>query len=217
MDWTCRRFLWAGWSDRSRCPGWSPGTLYGIAFLGLGSLLIWVTIKPFVRPSTSWKPEPSVELDWSDALRPRQVTRIGVALERGPGDSEILSRAIGQAEPGRTSLTLLHVVDTPMTSVYGSETADRETEADERYLAEVVSVLEQKGYQARSILLYGPDRAAKLIQQLKSEPVDLLVVGSHGHGLIRDSLFGQTVDKVRHGLDIPVLIARPHEEMKDPS
>jgi len=30
-----------------------------------------------------------------------------------------------------------------------------------------------------------------------------------GHGLVRDLLFGQTVDKVRHGLDIPMLIARP--------
>ena len=40
-------------------------------------------------------------------------------------------------------------------------------------------------------------------------PVDLLVVGSHGHGPLRDLLLGQTVDKVRHGLDIPMLIARP--------
>ena len=35
------------------------------------------------------------------------------------------------------------------------------------------------------------------------------MVGSHGHGLVRDLLYGQTVDKVRHGLDIPMLIARP--------
>ncbi len=65
----------------------------------------------------------------------------------------------------------------------------------------------QKGFEARSILLYGPERAAKLIEQLKSEPDDLHVVGSHGHGLLRDLLFGQTVDKVRHGLSIPMLIS----------
>jgi manganese transport protein len=39
--------------------------------------------------------------------------------------------------------------------------------------------------------------------------VDLLVVGSHGHGLVRDLLFGQTVDRVRHQLNVPMLIARP--------
>jgi manganese transport protein len=187
------------------------GSLYGVALSAVG-LLVWVTIKPFVRPSAPWKPAPITELDWSDALRPREVARIGVALERGPGDSEILSRALSLAHPGKTSLTILHVVDTPMTRVYGPETADRETEADERYLAEVVSVLEGQGYETRSILLYGPDRAARLISQLKAEPVDLLVVGSHGHGLVSDLLFGQTVDKVRHGLTIPMLIARPEEK-----
>ena len=55
----------------------------------------------------------------------------------------------------------------------------------------------------------GPDRAGELVKRLKREPVDLLVVGSHGHGLVRDLLLVQTVDKVRHGLSIPMLIARP--------
>jgi manganese transport protein len=191
---------------------WMVGVpLYAIALSAL-ALLAWVTIKPLVRPAPPWSAAPSVEVDWSDALRPRQVSRIGIALERGHGDSEILSRALGLAEPGKTTLTLLHVVDTPMTRVYGDETADRETDADERYLDGVVEVLERKGYETRSILLYGPDRASKLIKQLKAEPVYLLVVGSHGHGLVRDLLFGQTVDKVRHGLDIPMLIARPIED-----
>jgi manganese transport protein len=173
-----------------------------------------VTIKPLIRPAPPWKPEPPVELDWSDALRPRSLDRIGVALERGAGDAEILSRALSLAEPGRTELVILHVVDSTMTRVYGSETADRETDADERYLAEVVQVLHDKGYEARPVLLYGPDRAGKLIHQLKVEPVDLLVVGSHGHGLVRDMLFGQTVDKVRHGLNIPMLVSRPDPHPK---
>ncbi len=187
------------------------GLLYGVALSAAG-LLVWVTIKPLVKASHAWKPAPNTELDWSDALRPRRISRIGVALERGPGDSEILSRALSLAEPGKTVLTILHVVDTPMTRVYGSETADREAEADQKYLADIVEGLEQQGYQTRSILLYGPDRASRLIRQLKAEPVDLLVVGSHGHGLVRDLLFGQTVDKVRHGLTIPMLIARPGED-----
>ena len=187
------------------------GSLYGVALAALG-LLAWVTVKPFVRPARAWKPMPTHEIDWADALRPRKLGRIGIALERGPGDSEVLSRALAMAAPGRTSLTLLHVVDTTMTRVYGSETGDREADADLRYFADVVAVLEGQGYRARSVMLYGPDRAARLIQQLKDEPVDLLVVGSHGHGLVRDLLFGQTVDKVRHGLSIPMLIARPTDD-----
>jgi manganese transport protein len=182
--------------------------LYGLAG-SIGLLLLWVTLKPLVRPSPAWKPAPSVHLDWAEMVRPRPLERIGVALEHDQADAEILNRALSLAQPGRTGLVLLHVVDTPMTRVYGAETADRETGADARYLDEVVRMLHRMGYEARPVLLYGPDRAAMLVGQLRREPVDLLVVGSHGHGLVRDLLFGQTVDKVRHGLDIPMLIARP--------
>jgi manganese transport protein len=184
------------------------GSLYGTVAAAAG-LLAWVAIKPWVRPAPPWKPAPSVELDWADALRPHSLPRIGVALEHNPADAEILNRALGLAQPGQTRLVLLHVVDTPMTRVYGAETADRETDADARYLAELARVLDTKGYRAEPVLLYGPDRAGQLVHYLRRSPVDLLVVGSHGHGLVRDLLFGQTVDTVRHHLDIPMLIARP--------
>ncbi|MBV8383398.1 MAG: Nramp family divalent metal transporter [Planctomycetaceae bacterium] len=184
------------------------GALYGLATAVL-ALLAWVTLKPWLRPSPSWTPKPSVALDWVETLRCRPLSTIGVALEHTPADAEILSRALSLGQTGQGLLVLLHVVDTPMTGVYGAETADREAGADARYLAEVVRVLEAQGHAARSVLLYGPDPAAQLIAHLKRDPVDLLVVGSHGHGLIRDLLLGQTVDKVRHGLEIPMLIARP--------
>lgn len=189
------------------------GTLYGIA-AGVGLLLAWVTIKPIVHPAVAWQPLPTLELDWVDALRPRKVHSIGVALEHNPNDAEILSRALGFCQPGKTEIVLLHVVDTPMTSVYGEDTADRHSESDEKYLNEVAGVLKDRGYNASTVLLHGVDRAGKLVSQLKASPVDLLVVGSHGHGLVRDLLFGQTVDKVRHGLAIPMLIARPDSSGK---
>jgi manganese transport protein len=182
--------------------------LYAVV-AAVATLLAWVTFKPLLLPWTRWMPEPEVQLDWADALRPRPLSTIGIAVERSPTDTEILSRALSLAQPGRTKLILLHVSDTPLTRVYGPDTADMHTESDARYLAELVRVLGEKGYSAKSLLLYGPDRAGELVTQLRREPVDLLVAGSHGHGLVRDLLFGQTVDKVRHGLDIPMLIARP--------
>jgi manganese transport protein len=186
--------------------------MYGVVG-AVAALLAWVTFKPWLRPWRPWEARPEVELDWTKALRPHPLRTIGVAVEHAPGDAEILNRALSLAQSGRTRLVVLHVSDTPMTGVYGADTADQHTESDARYLAEVVRVLEQQGYDARSSLLYGPDRAGELVSQLRREPVDLLVVGSHGHGLVRDLLFGQTVDKVRHGLDIPMLIARPDREL----
>jgi manganese transport protein len=184
--------------------------LYGVTG-GAAALLVWVTIKPLVRRSPAWRPKPSVELDWVEALRPRTLGRIGVALEHERADAEILNRALGlaQSQAAPSELVLLHVVDTAMTRVLGPETADLETGADERYLDGLVRALRDRGYRARAVLLYGPDPAGELVAHLRDDPVDLLVVGSHGHGLVRDLLLGQTVDRVRHHLEVPMLIARP--------
>lgn len=186
------------------------GGLYG-SISAAAALLAWVTIKPLVRISPPWLPQPSVKLDWDEALRPRRISRIGVALEHDRADAEILNRALSlaQTQSAPSELVLLHVVDTPMTRVLGAETADRETGADERYLADLVSSLHDRGYAARAVLLHGPDPAGEIVSHLRRDPVDLLVVGSHGHGMVRDLLLGQTVDRVRHSLDVPMLIARP--------
>jgi manganese transport protein len=189
---------------------WALGAgLYGL-LAGAMALLVWVAVKPLVRPPVTWAtaeaPEP---LDWATAMQPPAVRTIAVALERGPADAEILRQAVGMARPGETRFVLLHVADTPMTRVYGADTADRHTEADSAYLAEVARGLTAEGYPAQPVLLFGSDRAGLLVQELRRNPVDLLVVGSHGHGTLRDLMFGQTVDSVRHGLATPMLIARP--------
>lgn len=187
--------------------------LLGVGLYGLIAaamvLLVWVTIKPLVRPTTRWTEETPQSLDWATAMRPHSVRTIGVALERSPADTEILRRALSMAESRSTKFVLLHVSDTPIAGIYGADAADRHTEADSAYLDEVSHGLNAQGYKARSVLLFGPDRARLLVQELRQRPVDLLVVGSHGHGTLRDLLFGQTVDSVRHGLAIPMLIARP--------
>jgi manganese transport protein len=190
---------------------WLVGAALFAVTGSVAGLLGWVTIKPLVRPSSPWLPPTSVSLDWTEALRPHALARIGVALEHDQADAEILNRALAlvHADGGQTELLLLHVVDTPVTRVHGPETADRETGADARYLEDLVQTLQDRGHRARSVLLYGPDAAGQLVSHLRNDPVDLLVVGSHGHGMVRDLLFGQTVDRVRHSLEIPMLIARP--------
>ena len=193
---------------------WLVTTVLFVFTASVAGLLLWVTIKPLVRPSPAWGPPASVSLDWVEALQPRSLSTIGVALEHGKADAEILNRALSLVQPDRErpALLLLHVVDTPVTRVHGADTADRETGSDASYLDELVQTLRDRGYPARSVLLYGPDPAGQLVSYLRKDPVDLLVVGSHGHGLVRNLLFGQTVDRVRHQLSVPMLIARPGRE-----
>jgi manganese transport protein len=47
-----------------------------------------------------------------------------------------------------------------------------------------------------------------LVQLAKAEKVDLLVMGGHGHKALGDILHGETIQHVRHGLDIPVLAVK---------
>ncbi|MFO0958037.1 MAG: Nramp family divalent metal transporter [Isosphaeraceae bacterium] len=175
----------------------------------VGGLLLWVIVKPWISPSPRWEGRPRLVLDWARTLRPRPITSIGVAVEHSPADAEILSRALSLGQPGKSRYLILHVADAPMTGVYGDEAGDMHTESDRDYLSDLVATLNELGYRADSALLYGADRAGRLVTALKERPVDLLVVGSHGHGMVRDLLFGQTVDSLRHGLEIPMLIARP--------
>jgi manganese transport protein len=209
--WTTALLVWSRGPGGSVPIAWAAmGGLYGLLAAAAG-LLGWVLVKPVIRPTPAWSPSApaEVEIDWSDALRPRELGHIAVALERGPADTEILNRALALARPGQTRLMLLHVADSPLTRMLGAEAADRHTDADGRYLDEVARGLTERGYRAEAVLLSGPDPAVEIVARLRLTPVDLLVVGSHGHGLLRDLLFGQTVDRVRHGLEIPMLIARP--------
>jgi manganese transport protein len=207
LAWAAQSTLWVGPIPVS----WLvAGVLYG-ATTGAALLLVWVTFKPVLVASPAWLPQPSVKLNWVEALRPRRMGKIGVALEHDQADAEILNMALGlaQTQNGQSELVLLHVVDTPLTRVLGPETADRESGADERYLSDLVAALKDRGYKARAVLLHGPNPAGELVNYLRKDPVDLLVVGSHGHGMVRDLLLGQTVDRVRHSLGVPMLIARP--------
>ena len=50
------------------------------------------------------------------------------------------------------------------------------------------------------------NRAKEIVRIVKEINADLLVVGAHGHGGLKDLIYGETVDSVRHELKIPVLI-----------
>jgi manganese transport protein len=41
---------------------------------------------------------------------------------------------------------------------------------------------------------------------VKSAKAELLVIGAHGHSGVKDWFYGETINAVRHGLKIPVLI-----------
>jgi nucleotide-binding universal stress UspA family protein len=52
------------------------------------------------------------------------------------------------------------------------------------------------------------DPAGEIIRFAQDQRCDLIAMGTHGHRFFGDLLLGTTVDKVRHAVDIPVLLIR---------
>ena len=52
--------------------------------------------------------------------------------------------------------------------------------------------------------------AAKAIAKIvNDEGIDFMVMGSHGHRVLKDLIFGTTVNTVRHMVKVPVLVVKP--------
>lgn len=65
--------------------------------------------------------------------------------------------------------------------------------------------LQSKGFSAESFLGFR-SRQKEIIRLVKEAGADLLIIGAHGHSGMKDWLYGETIDAVRHQLKIPVLI-----------
>ncbi|MCW3108832.1 MAG: iron/manganese transporter, partial [Segetibacter sp.] len=88
---------------------------------------------------------------------------------------------------------------------FGEASDDFETRDDKRHLQSYVEQLQNKGFIAEGKLGY-QHRTKEIVRIVKEANADMLVMGAHFHTGVLDYLYGETVDKVRHQLRIPVLI-----------
>lgn len=130
--------------------------------------------------------------------------KIAVALEFSEKDEKLLSYAIGQAHPN-TSFILIHVVESVPAKFLEKESDDLETRTDQQHLDYYVQRFKQMGYDANGILGFNR-RSKEIVRIIKESNADMLVIGAHGHTGIKDWFYGQTINSVRHELNIPVLV-----------
>jgi len=133
-----------------------------------------------------------------------QYNRIAVALDLSQRDRQVIAYAMGQANTA-THFTLIHIVESASSRVLGEQTADLETEKDQEKLEAYVSQLKIKGYDASAALGFR-NRVKGIAKIVKESNADLLVIGAHGHSGVKDWIYGETINAVRHQLKIPVLI-----------
>ena len=197
-------------------------------WLSGGPLILWITVVPLVAIIfalllyIALAPFFGVKREWESGIvkkgqevvrkiRPITFKHIAVALENSDRDADILSAALTMAQRHKSRLTLLHVADSPGTMVYGDESSSLHSRGDEKYLEDLAREIEEKDLPVETQLLFG-DPATELIRAINEDGYDLLVAGSHGHHGVGDWVHGTTIDKVRHGIKIPVLIVRGQEK-----
>lgn len=130
--------------------------------------------------------------------------KIAVALDFSENDTKLIAYAIGQAQKD-SQFVLIHIVETATSILLGTETDDYETKQDNERLNIFVSQLKEKGFDAEGILGFR-HRSKEIVRIVKGQKADMLVVGAHGHTGLKDFIYGETINAVRHELKIPVLI-----------
>jgi manganese transport protein len=180
-----------------------PGLL---AVLGV---LAYITFEPIFRPGKAWEGGRVLSAGSSLAaeVRPLVIRHIGVGMEHTDGDREVLSAAVTLARQHHASLTLLHIVETPGTMVFGESSRSLHSAEDEEYLTQVALEIEGPDLPVHTMLRYGRP-VEEIIRAASEGGFDMLVLGSHGHRGLADLVYGETASGVRHGVDIPVLTVR---------
>ena len=196
-------FSLAKWADGLRSMGGNPLWIYGTIgplALALAAFLAWVALYPYrTRAEVAERPKTTPE------LVPVAYRRIGVAVELEGGDDPVLAQAAALARAHSAELVAVHVVEGPAVAFHGPVAADQESRSDRRLMAELIAELRHRGLNAHGVLGFGKP-AEELVRIALHQHLDLLVVGTHGHGFLADLALGQTVAPMLHNLPIPVLV-----------
>ena len=182
-----------------------PKILTGLAGLFFLGLLVYIIIQPFFskpKKEISIQMHPTVT-QIKDFVIP-SFSKIAVALDFSENDEKLLAYAIGQGKED-THYLLIHIVESASAKLLGKESDDYETRKDKEQMDSYVLQLQQRGFTAEGYLGYR-NRAREIVRIAKGVNADMLVMGAHGHTGLKDFIYGETVNTVRHELKIPVLI-----------
>lgn len=132
-----------------------------------------------------------------------------VALENSEADEVILEHIKPLAKLTGARLLLLHVADGWAARNYDrfALAESEEMREDRAYLAARAAELRAEGFTVDYLLALG-EPADEVIKVATERSVDLVAMSTHGHRFISDLLHGSTADKVRHQVDVPVLLLK---------
>ena len=132
-----------------------------------------------------------------------------IPLENSPADETILAHIKPLARMTGARLLLVHVADGWVARNFNQlQLAEsEEMKQDRAYLEKRSCQLAGEGFPCDAVLALG-EPSDEIIKLAREKDVDLIAMTTHGHRLIGDILHGATADKVRHEVDVPVLLLK---------
>ena len=137
--------------------------------------------------------------------------KILVALDTTASDQELLPHIMLLASMMKSELLLLHVADGWVARNFDQlNLADsEEMREDWKYLENTAAKLRaETQVPIRTRLALG-NPPGEILKVAESEQVELIAMASHGHRLVGDILHGSTIDAVRHGAKVPIVVVPP--------
>ena len=179
------------------------------ASIGLITLLGWITFAPAVQQwRRSLRSPVGMQQARVEELVVPQYNRILVTLDHTTLDQQALAHASALARAHGAELFLLHVEEDVTSQIYGSLSSTAEVEAGQDYMDSLVSSLRHENLLVETAIRHSSEPQREIVRYAREIHPDLLVMGAHGHGGLKDLIFGNTIDPVRHQLNIPILVVR---------
>ena len=172
-------------------------------------LLAWVTLEPLM---SAWRLSGRAPFSLPQPVGTGAGTpvyrRILVPLDHSDLDRQAIGHATAMARQHHAKLYLLHVEEGVTSQVYGALSSTAEVEAGQRYLDEIVHSLRAESIDVETAVIHSSNPRKEIIRYAREIQPDLLIMGAHGHKSLKDLIFGNTIDPVRHALRVPILVVR---------
>jgi manganese transport protein len=182
--------------------------------IGLLLLLIWVTFEPYLARRSQRRASATATLP--EAAPPEAAVapapayrRILVPLDHTELDRLAVTHAAAMARLHHAKIYLLHVEEGVTSQIYGGDASTAEVEAGAAYLESIARSFREQGIEVETAVSHSPSPKREIVRYAHEIRPDLVIMGAHGHGGLKDLIFGNTINPVRHDLDVPMLIVRP--------
>jgi manganese transport protein len=176
--------------------------LIGPVILAVMALLGWVTFAGSKRVV-----ETAPRVAAVVANLPEPVYRsILVPLDHSDRDRAAIAHAAAMARLHQATLHLLHVEEGVTSQFFGALSSTAEIEAGEQYFRGIAESLEREGISVELTVVHGRSPKDEIVKVARQIHPDLVVMGAHGHRGVKDLIFGNTINGVRHEVTAPVLV-----------